>query len=107
MTFWKLVRAIACGILLAEFVNGVVYGAITGYQEARARHLRAQAASRFSSDPYQTALDRVRGGTATQQQSIVDYCRSTLLLSDNQERAIQQMTGCISDTTARMARDLE
>jgi hypothetical protein len=107
MTFGRLVLAVACGILLAEFVNGVLYEANNEYQLYRYRHRGAERAASVSTDPYQTALDRVRGSTATREQAIADFCKSTVIGSDNADRAAQQRRECVTDTAARMARDLE
>ena len=107
MTFVKLVLAIACGILVAEFVNGLIYGAYNQYEIYRYRHRGAETASRVQLDPYQTALDRVLGSAATREQAIADYCKATVIGSDNSERAAQQLRECTTETTRRMARDLQ
>jgi hypothetical protein len=74
MTFGKLVLAVACGILLAELVNGVSYAAFNEYQLYRYRDRGAELAARLPLDPCQSALDRVRGSTATREQASPDGC---------------------------------
>jgi hypothetical protein len=107
MSFWRLVLAIACGIIVAEAVNGVAYEVGSQIEIYRYRHRGAEEAARVQLDPYETALDRVKGRTATVEQAVADYCRDTLRLSDNPLRAAQQVAGCKTETTARITRDLQ
>ncbi len=105
MTFWKLVRAIACGILLAELVNGLVYGLIIGFDQARHQRRLAEENSGVV-DQYKTALESVRGSTATIDEAAERYCTQTYPLAEEPVRRRQQLSGCITETAARIARDL-
>ena len=106
MTFWKLVLAIACGILAAETVNGVIYGVINEGSAFYERHRTHRIHTTDPEEKYGSALALMRGGGVSKEEVVHSYCRDVTPAVENPIRAMQLLRGCELETSDRMTRDL-